>query len=183
MPLPSKEENVLELFFNSPKHWHFEELLEKSGLSRGRLNSWLHKFLKENIIVRVKEKGKMPYYTSNFGQPAYTNKKRLYALNTFYKTGFLNHLQSLTHAKTIIIFGSMARSDWYKESDIDIFIYGDDDALEQGTYERKLHREIQIFTAKTKSDLKKYDHGLLTNIANGYIVKGNLDFAEVTVHA
>ena len=183
MPLPSKEENVLDLFFNSQKHWHFEELLEKSDLSRGRLNSWLHKFLKEGIIIRVKKKWEMPYYQSNIGHPAYTNGKRLYALNTFYKTGFLNHLQSLPDAKTVIIFGSMVRSDWYKESDIDLFIYGDNETLQQGTYERKLKREIQVFSAKKRSDLRKYSSGLLTNIVKGYIVKGNLDFAEVNVRA
>ena len=77
----------------------------------------------------------------------------------------------------------MARSDWYKDSDIDLFIYGDDAALEQGTYERKLKREIQVFTVKKNSDFEKYGHGLLTNIVKGYMVKGNLDFAEVTVRA
>lgn len=183
MPLPSKEDVVLNLFFNSSKQWHFEELLHETGLSRGRLNSWLHKFLKEGIILRVKNKGKMPHYIGNFGQPAYVNKKKLYALNTFYKTGFLNHLQSLPKAKTVIIFGSMARSDWYKDSDIDLFIYGEDDALEQGTYERKLKREIQVFTAKNKSDFEKYGSGLLANIVKGYMVKGDLEFAEVKVHA
>lgn len=183
MPLPSKEDIVLDLFFNSPKQRHFEELLLESKLSRGRLNTWLHKFLKEGIIIRVKNKGKMPYYIGNFGQPAYTNKKKLYALNTFYKTGFLNHLQSLPKAKTVIIFGSMARSDWYKDSDIDLFIYGDDDALEQGMYERKLKREIQVFTAKKKSDFEKYYSGLLVNIVKGYIVKGDLEFADVKIHA
>lgn len=172
MPLPSKEDVVLELFFNSPRHWHFEELLQKSGLSRGRLNNWLHRFLNEDIIIRVKEKRKMPYYKGNFGHPAYTNKKKLYSLNTFYKTGFLNHLQSLPHTDTIIIFGSMVRSDWYKGSDVDLFIYGDDDELKQGLFEQKLHREIQVFTAKKRSDLRKYSPGLLTNIVKGYIVKG-----------
>ena len=48
-----------------------------------------------------------------------------------------------------------------------LFIYGDDDALEQGTYERKLHREIQIFTAKTKSDLKTFV--CMPKINNNYI--------------
>jgi predicted nucleotidyltransferase len=183
MPLPSKEENVLELFFNSPRHWHFEELLQESGLSRGRLNNWLHKFLTEGIIKRHKKKGKMPYYVGNFGHPAYTNRKRLYILTKFYKTGFLNHLQELPKAKTIILFGSMVRSDWYKDSDIDLFIYGSDEMLEQAKFERKLSREIQVFTAKNSCDLKKFKPALLTNIAQGYIVKGQLDFATVTVNA
>lgn len=183
MPLPSKEEKVLELFFNSPEHWHFEKLLKQSKISRGRLNNWLTKFSKEGIIKRVKKKGKMPYYVGNSIHPAYRNRKKIYALNRFYKTGFLNHLQSLPRAKTVIIFGSFSRWDWHEESDIDLFIFGNDDELEQGKYELKLNREIQVFTAKTKTDFKKFRPGLLKDIATGYIVKGTLDFAEVKAHA
>jgi len=184
MGLPSKEENVLKLFFNeSSKHWHFEDIVKASKVSRDKANKWLAAFAKEGIIRKVKIKGKMPYYMGNFNHPAYQNRKRLYTLNFFYEVGFLNHLISLPKAKTVIIFGSFARADWYSDSDIDIFIYGEDDELEQGKYERKLHREIQVFTAKNNKELEKFRHGLLTNIATGYFVKGTLDFAEVDIHA
>ncbi len=177
--MESKEESVLELFFNSPKHWHFEELLKESKLSRGRLNIWLKKFEKENLIKRIKEHGKMPYYVGDFDSASYKNKKRLFALERFYKSGFLNHLQSLEKVKAVIIFGSFSRADWYKDSDIDIFIYGDDDEFEQGKYEIKLKRDIQVFTAKNRKDLSRIGKDLLKNILNGYLVKGDLNFVEV----
>lgn len=184
MGLPSKEERVLELFFNEgSKHWHFEEIIRASKVSRDKVNKWLVKFATEGIIEKVEVKGKMPYHVGNFAHPAYRNRKQLYALSLFYKTGFLNHLATLPNANTVIIFGSFARADWYSDSDIDLFVFGKDDELEQGKYERKLCRDIQVFTAKTKEDLKKFRHGLLTNIATGYFVKGSLDFAEVDVHA
>ncbi len=178
----SKEENILALFFNeSSKHWHFENIVKASKVSRDKASKWLARFVKEGIIKKFKPDGKMPYYIGNFEHPSYRNRKRLYALNLLYKTGFLNHLMSLQKARTVILFGSFARADWYSDSDIDLFIYGEDDELEQGKYERRLHREIQVFTAKNKEDLKKFRHGLLTNIATGYFVKGKLDFAEVCV--
>ena len=177
--MESKEESVLELFFNSSKHWHFEELLKESKLSRGRLNIWLKKFEKEGIIKRIKENKKMPYYIGDFDSPSYKSRKRLFALEQFYESGFLNHLQSLEKVKSVIIFGSFSRADWYKESDIDIFIYGDDDEFEQGKYETKLKRDIQLFTAKNEKDLNKIGKELLKNILKGYLVKGDLDFVEV----
>ena len=125
----------------------------------------------------------MPYYISNYEHPSYRNRKKLFTLQQFYKTGFLNHLLSLKKAKTVIIFGSMARSDWYKESDIDLFIYGDDDDFELGKYELKLHREIQLFTAKNKRDLKKMGPGLIGNIIEGHLVKGEINFFEVKLNA
>lgn len=182
MGLVSKEENLLELIFNSPKHWHFEELMKESKLSRGRLNHWLKKSLAEKIIKRIKEKKKMPYYIGDFESPSYKNKKKLYALNKFYQTGFLNHLQSLSNAETVIIFGSFSRADWYENSDIDLFIYGNAEGLNLEEYERKLDREIQFFECKDKNDFKRFREGLLKNIIKGNIIKGNLDFVEVKLN-
>ena len=140
---------------------------------------WLLKLTKEGIIRRVKEKGKMPYYTGDFEHPAYKNRKRIYALNKLYETGFLNHLLQLK-AKTIILFGSFSRADWNTESDIDLFIYGDAKEFEQGKYEQKLGREIQTFTCKDSEECSKFNPALLRNILSGYLVKGNLNFIEGT---
>ncbi len=169
----SKEEKIAELFFNNPsRHWHFEEILKKAGISRPQAMNWLKKLTKDGIIKRVKERKKMPYYKGNFESPAYTNLKKLYAINKFYKTGFLNHLMSLPKAKTVIVFGSFARADWYKESDIDLFIYGNAEELEQGKYEKKLGKEIQTFICKNEKELKKFSPGLIRNILRGNVIKG-----------
>lgn len=175
----SKEENILKLFFNeSSRHWHFEEILQKAKISRPQATKWLGKFVKENMINKIKEKNKMPHYIGNFENPAYKNRKRIYALNWFYEIGFLNHLSQLVNTKTIIIFGSFARADWNTESDVDIFIYGDAAEFELGKYEQKLGREIQTFICKDRKECGKFQPGLIRNILSGYLVKGNLDFVE-----
>lgn len=73
--MKSKDEPILYLFFNSPKHWHFDEILKNVEISRSQLAQWLKKFEKEGIIKRVKEKGKMPYYVQDFESPNFQNKK------------------------------------------------------------------------------------------------------------
>lgn len=184
MGSPSKENQILELFFNMPtKHWHFEGILKKSGVSRSKANKWLDKFVKEKLIKRIKPRGVMPYYVGNYENPAYQNRKKVYALEKFYKSGFLDHLVRLPKAKTVLIFGSFSRWDWHEGSDIDLFIYGDDEGFEQATYRQKLHREIQVFTARTIEDLKKFGTGLIQNIISGHLVKGDIDFIEVTPRA
>ena len=178
-----KDEQLLELFFNEPtKHWHFEELLKKASISRPQAVRWLKQFEQEGLVRRVKQCGKHPYYLGNWEHPAYRNRKRLYALEYFYKTGFLNHLESLRGAHTVIIFGSFGRWDWHNGSDIDLFIFGDDAALEYGEYRKKLKREIQVFTAKTRVELRRFSPGLLANIADGFVVKGTTQF-QGTPHA
>lgn len=180
--MQAKEDNVLALFFNSSKHWHFEELLRESKIGRPRLARWLKIFEKEGIIKRVKEKGKMPYYVQNTSDPAYQYKKRLFAMKWLSESGLFSHLASLQNAKVVILFGSFSRSDWYKDSDIDIFIYGNDDDFEQGKYELKLHRDIQVHTAKDINQLKSIDK-MLPNIIEGDFIKGTIQDLGVKVHA
>ncbi len=180
----SKEEKILNLFFNQPtKEWHFEEIIKEGHIARSKADSWLKKLRREKIIKKIKEKNKMPYYISNYDTPFYKNRKKIFALTTFYNAGLLNHLGSLEKARAVILFGSFSRSDWYKKSDIDIFVYGNIEGLRIAQYEMQLHRDIQIFHCATKEELSKLGHSLLKNIIKGNLIKGNLDFMEVSINA
>jgi predicted nucleotidyltransferase len=182
--MESKEEKVMELFFNNPtREWHFEELLNEAKIARSKAGSWLKKFIKTGIIKRIKDKGKMPYYISNYLSPEYKSRKRVFALNRLYESGLLSHLESLKHADTIIIFGSFSRSDWYNDSDIDIFIFGSPKGLRISDYELKLHRNIQLFICQDRKEVSGLGQGLIRNIIKGNVIKGNLDFIEVAVNA
>ena len=69
----------------------------------------------------------------------------MFSLNRFHQSGLLNHLSSLEKVKAVFIFGSFGRGDWYKGSDIDLFIYGNPEGLDLGKYQFKLHHEFQLF--------------------------------------
>ncbi|MEM4247489.1 MAG: nucleotidyltransferase domain-containing protein, partial [Candidatus Woesearchaeota archaeon] len=133
----------------------------------------------EGIIRHVKPQGKMPYFQGYFDSPAYRSRKRLFALSQLQKSGLIDRLISLPKAKTVIIFGSMTRSDWYKDSDIDIFIYGTDEELDIYPYRKLLNREIQVFTATNPAELDKMGPALLRNILEGMLIKGKIDFIKV----
>ena len=181
MTYPNKQDKVLELFFNeAAKHWHFSEIVKKSGISEQRANHWLKAFTRERLINRIKPKGKLPYYLADYDNPHYRNVKRIYALNKLQETGLLDRLQLLENAKAVVIFGSFSRSDWHTDSDIDIFVYGEPGDLKFGT--RVLGREVQVHTCKTKKDIKEIRSGLMRNVINGYFVKGQVhDLVEVMV--
>lgn len=176
----NKEANILLLFFNEPsKHWHFEEILQAAKISRPQAALWLKKGIEEGFILRTKPPGKQPYYVADYQNPHYQIKKRLFALEMLEKTGFLSHLNSLPEAKTVILFGSLSRWDWHRESDIDIFMYGNSRGLDLSKYRIALHREIETFICKDKEELKRFNPALLHNIAEGYLIKGSLDFMQV----
>lgn len=168
----SKEDMVLDLFYNRPKQWRFEELLEAAGISRPQLARWLRRFEAEGMVERVKERRKHPFYRYNYEDPRFRNRKRLYGLQLLTESGLLDHLAALEGAKAVVLFGSFSRADWYAESDVDIFIYGDDAAFELGKFERILGREIQIFTAKDRKSLGELGEGLMKNILCGLMIKG-----------
>lgn len=169
------------LFFEEPsKQWHFEDVLKACKVSRSKASKWLAKLVRERVVRHVKPRGRMPYYQGNFESPAYRIRKRLYALAQLHATGFLGHLMGLPGAKTVIIFGSFTRADWYSGSDIDVFIYGSDAGLQTDAYRRALRRDIQVFVAGSPKDLERMGSGLLRNILEGLLIKGKLDFIQVT---
>src|SRR3989344_9459232 len=93
--MESKLPSVLELFFETPKHWHFEELLDSVRLGRPQLARWLKVLLKDGIIKRVKPKGKMPYYIHNFEDTRFRLRKKMFARQQMFESGLMEHLASL----------------------------------------------------------------------------------------
>jgi predicted nucleotidyltransferase len=182
MPSVSKEENVLKCILeNSPlREWHFEEIVRTAKVTRAVANKWLKKYVDKGLLNHVREKRKFPYFTVGKNNQFYHSLKRVYALNELHKCGLIPKLLSLKDAKTVIIFGSIARGDWYEDSDIDIFIFGNPTDFNRQIYEERLHRSIELHTFHTKKDIEKVKSGLIENVVNGYIVKGRIqDFADV----
>ncbi|NOZ80790.1 MAG: nucleotidyltransferase domain-containing protein [DPANN group archaeon] len=186
MPLPSKEEQILELFLNEPsKHWHFKDIIATAKISEPSASKWLRKLEKRHIIRRSKPEGKMPYFQARWDHPDYDSRKRIYALTKLHETGLLNRLQTLRKAKTVVIFGSWYRGDWNTKSDVDVFIYGDPEGLRFGMLWKGLGfqgkaREIQVHSFGSKEKIRDIHSGLMKNVVKGYFVKGDIhDIAEV----
>ncbi|MBN1157063.1 nucleotidyltransferase domain-containing protein [Candidatus Woesearchaeota archaeon] len=176
-------EKIKLMFFNEPlRHWHFKNILEESKMSRERVNHFLKELVKDRMVARIKPRGKMPYYVANNGSLRFCYEKRIYGLKIL--QGLFEHLNILKEVKTAILFGSFARGDWGKSSDIDLFIYGDAKGFEKGRIEGMLGREIQLFCYTDAKIMKKeLDSKLIPNIANGFSIKGSLEPFEVSVNA
>ncbi|MBI2133466.1 nucleotidyltransferase domain-containing protein [Candidatus Woesearchaeota archaeon] len=177
----------MELFFNEPsKHWHFSSIVSTAKISEPSANKWLQKMLKEKIALKIKPKGKMPFFIANFRHDNYRNKKKIYAIEKMYQTGLLSKLQGLK-ARTVIVFGSFARSDWNTQSDIDVFVLGDPEDLKYGIAWSGLGmdgkaREVEVHCFSSEEDMRSIQTGLMNNVVKGYFVKGNIhDVAKVLI--
>ncbi|MFC1647982.1 nucleotidyltransferase domain-containing protein [Nanoarchaeota archaeon] len=176
MASPSKEENILNIILeNSPlKEWHFEEVIREASVTRAVANKWLKKYVGEGLLRKVKKQGSFPFFTVGRNNSVYYSLKRVYALEKLHHSGLIPELLSMEKAKTVIIFGSIARGDWYRDSDIDIFILGDVSDFNRNLYELNLGRQIELHIFRDKNEIKKIKTGLMKNIINGYLVKGNM---------
>src|SRR3989344_1991484 len=176
MASPSKEENILRLILeNSPlKEWHFEEAVREAKITKVVANKWTKKYVKEGLLHHVKKRGKFPYFTVGNNNPVYYSLKRVYALEQLHKSGLIPKLLSLKTAKTIILFGSIVKGDWYKDSDIDIFVFGDISGFDKKLYELTLQKNIELHIFQNKEEIKKVRTGLIKNVINGYVIKGQI---------
>lgn len=177
------EEIIKKLFFEeSLRQWHFEDILKEAKISRERANHFLKILLKQKLIARAKPKGKMPHYTANISSHKFRSEKRIYGLALLEKAGLFEHLNSLTGIKTAILFGSFSRGDWNKSSDIDLFVYGNAEDFEKGKMERKIKKEIQLFSYSQPKEIRKeLEPKLIPNIAKGFSIKGDLDPFKIEI--
>ena len=181
MASPSKEENILKLILeNSPlKEWHFGDFVKKAQITKSVANKWLQKYVKNGLLKKIKQNGNFPFFTVGSNNYVYNSLKRIYALDQLHKSGLISKLLSL-NAKTIILFGSMIKGDWYKNSDIDIFILENISDFDKKTYESRLNKHIELHSFENKKEIKKIKTGLIKNIINGYIIKGQIqDIVEI----
>lgn len=173
--MESKKETVEDIFFNyHSKKWHFKELKEKIGIADNKLSRWLKILEEEKIIKKIKEKGKHPYYTSTFPKEEFKNAKKLYFINQIHKFGLVDFISKNKDIETAIIFGSMSRADWHFKSDLDLFFLGNGKTFDENKFEKKFGREFQIFSYENVNFSKKINKELLKNIANGFVIKGNV---------
>ena len=182
MASPSKEENVLRLILeNSPlKEWHFEEIVKEAKVTKLVANKWLKKYVSQGLLKYIKEKGKFPHFTVGDNNPYYYSLKRVYALEQLHKSGLIPKLLSLKTASAIILFGSIVKGDWYKDSDIDIFVLGNVSDFDKNLYELKLQKNIELHIFQNKEEIEEVKTGLMKNVMNGYFIRGQVqDIAEV----
>lgn len=178
------EQLKASFFSNTLKRWYFKELVDRSGMSRERVNHYLKILAKENFIVRVKPLNKRPYYVARRDSERFRLEKRFYGLNMLKESGLLEDIQLNTGIKSAILFGSFCRGDWDKSSDIDLFIYGDAAKLDKAEFESKLKREIQLFSFNSPEDVKReLDSKVIANVAKGFNIKENLEPFRVEINA
>jgi len=136
MLIPIKREKILEIFLKAPfKEIHLREIARLSGVSVNNVDNSLRLFVKDNIFIR-REVSNMVFFKPNLENEEllkileyleYKKKKMFYDKNRKIARlvqKYTEDIVALSDKKIqlVILFGSVARGEWTKSSDIDILV-------------------------------------------------------------
>lgn len=140
------------------------------NLSPATASKKLEDFYKQGILKKQKERIYVFYY-ANKDEPLFINLLRIYWQQRFKKIGMLDFLENELVNPVVILFGSFAKAEINKNSDIDIVLFSSaKKEIDLSGFEKKLKRKIQLFSFKSMEDVKNKE--LLFNILNGFVLKG-----------
>lgn len=165
-------EQVLAQFFNYPmRPFGVRELARTLQLNTKTIMKQLQLLRKQQVIVKVHERGRFPHYEANRLSRKYKIIKSNALMNEIAQSGLFDFLEKELKPKAIVVFGSVQKGTYLKHSDIDIFIQGKEKKIDLSAFEQKLGRDVQILF---EEDLNNLSEGLRNNIINGNTISGVL---------
>jgi predicted nucleotidyltransferase len=166
---------VLKVFFDDPTPeggFQLREIGRKVGLAPTSVKRHLDALAKEGLITKAKHRiYGYPVFTANRDSERFGFYKKIDALVSIRESGLLDYLSDKCMPDAIVLFGSAARGEDLKGSDIDIFLLTGEKKLSLEHYEKTLKRKISLFFGE---DFNKLSKELRNNIINGIVLKGYL---------
>lgn len=170
--------NVLGPFLKEPgREFHLRQLAEILKVSPATVKSKISTAVRQKVILTRRERNVL-MFSPNLD---HKNFKRLlsdYNVNRIRASGLVSFLEDRFTLPCVVLFGSWAKGENRKGSDIDVFVMAEDKkTLDLSKFEKKLGAEIQLFVYSRKEidALKRKSPELLNNIINGIKLSGFLE--------
>lgn len=159
-----KWDKILDLIFeNSNKSFTVREISKSVKISSSSVQRYLEELRDEGLIAENNRAIITPYFKF---------LKTYNIINKLYNTKLLSFLEKELNPSLIIIFGSVRKGEYDKESDVDLFIETSlGKKLDLKQFEKILGHKIQLFV---ENDINKLNANLYNNIVNGIKLSGYL---------
>ena len=139
------------------------------------ISKYLNELKKDGILTSERKLNHL-LFKANSTSFQFKDLKLFHNIRKIKESGLLDYLnEELNHPPTIILFGSFAKSENIKKSDIDLFIItSTKKEINLKEFEKKLGHEIQLFLHSTKEieEMKQKKEPLLNSIINGIVLEG-----------
>lgn len=136
---------IVKFFLEQPyEKVYLRELARKLKLSPYAIKKYTKLLIEENLIKEEK-KANLRYFSANINNLFFKQIKIAFSINILLKSGLLDFLkQNLANVSSIALFGSMAKGEDSKESDVDIFVLGKEKYLNLSKFEERIRRRITL---------------------------------------
>ena len=162
---------IMNLFFEEPvRNFHLREISRLTKIAVTSVRNYLNELVKESLI-KIDNKTIYPSYIANSENRMFNIYKQQTMLIKLFKSELIDHLEDELLPTCIVLFGSVKKGEYDKESDIDIFVQCDRKELNLNKFEGKLNHNINLLFNSNPSKLSKE---LFNNIANGIVLSGYL---------
>ena len=155
------------LFENPTKEFHIRSIARELKIPKSTVNYYVKDIIKEGLVVK-KIEGVFPSIIANEISEKYRFYKKQHALERLFESKIIEYLEGF-YPKCIILFGSFAKGEYDKESDIDIFMQCSDEKINLNIFEKRLKHKINILF---EPNIMKLSPELLNNIINGTKLRG-----------
>lgn len=165
---------ILTLFFEGPnERLHLREIARRTGLSATGAMKILGALEKEGMVEK-KRAAVTVVYRGNYDNEKFMALKKSLNLYSLYSCGLVSMLVDFYRIpECIILFGSYAKGEDTKESDVDIAVVtGIKEYLQLEIYEDKLKRKISLHLVENIKNEKK---DFINSLANGIVLYGYLE--------
>jgi len=159
--------NLKPFFEDNYRRIHVREYAKLMKLSPPTASKYLEKYHKMKLLQKETE-FRHNFYFADRENELFIDISRVYWKNKF--KPLTKEIKKRAFNPIIILFGSLAKAEVLKESDVDIAVFGAKVGINIEKFERMFKREIQIFEYSEISSVK--NRKLLYNILNGYQMSG-----------
>lgn len=137
--------NLVKFFLENPyEEYYLRELAKKLKLSPFAIKKYCDILVREDII-KEERKANLRFFCANASSLFFKQLKISFNINLILKCGLLNFLkENIANVSSIILFGSMAKGEDSKESDVDILVIGKEKYLNLEKIEEKLDKKINL---------------------------------------
>ncbi len=171
--------DIMAPFLEDPqKGFYIREISRILNISPMTARKKLNILAKKGLLVKKKMKLHEEFKV-NLDSTDFRILSKFYIMKKLYDSGLIKYLlEELLYPEAVFLFGSHARGDYTKDSDIDLFVLSNEKKeINFSKYEKKLKKKIQLHLMTSKEFLitKKKNPDLINNIINGLRISGYLE--------
>lgn len=162
-------DNLRPFFEDNYRRIHIREYARIQEVSPPTSSKTLEGLYNEGLLKKEIDRGYFFYY-ANRDSYLFIDLQRIYWRMKLIEVGLVDYIIKERLDPLIILFGSIAKAEAKKDSDIDLAVFSvSKKQINSEKFQKRLKKEIQILSFKS---LDEVPDNLKQNILNGYIVEG-----------